>query len=263
MIEIDYLLCHNEIMIIEKRWNEILDLLENHDMMQVKELSDALGVSEAPIRRDLVELDRLGKLVKVHGGVLKKGNDFVMKDLSMSEKHNLNPEEKQRIAKYAANLIKEEDFVYIDAGTTTEALAKEIQVESATYVTNSLTVARILIQKGFRTILPGGEVKTSTEAMIGSETIEAISRFNFTIGFFGTNGVNEKNGFTTPEMNEAMVKKEAMKHTKEPYVLCDHSKFQIISPISFADYEAATIITDAYPKHLGKKTANVLEVKEK
>ena len=245
-------------MIREKRWEKILSLLEKKDSLQVSEISSSLNVSEATIRRDIIELDQQGQLVKVHGGVLKSNNSYVVRDLTMSEKHDLNLQEKQKIGAYAATLIEPNDFVYIDSGTTTEALAMHITQKDATYVTNSLTVAHILIQKGLHTILPGGEIKVSTEALVGSETVDAISRYNFTIGFFGTNGANEENGFTTPEVNEARVKQIAMEHTKRKYVLCDHSKFSVISPISFGKFEEATIITDHYPK---KKKKNIVEVK--
>lgn len=251
---------YNEIVIIEQRWQKILDLLDEKHSLQVNEIAKKLKVSEATIRRDIVELAKQGKLIKVHGGILKHSNSYVMRDLSMNEKHDMNLEEKQRIGKYAATLIQPQDFVYIDAGTTTEALATYIEEKNATYVTNSLTVAHILIHKGLRTILPGGEVKVSTEAMVGAETVEAISRFNFTIGFFGTNGANEKNGFTTPEVNEARVKQMAMQHTKNKYVLCDHSKFEMLAPVSFGKFNEATIITDSYPN---KKAKNIVEVKTK
>lgn len=245
-------------MIKEKRWEKILLLLDKKESLQVNEIATALNSSEATIRRDIIELSEQGKLVKVHGGVLKNDNTYVMKDLSMSEKHDLNLKEKRKIGQYAAKLIQPNDFVYIDAGTTTEALASFIEETNATFVTNSLTVAHILIKKGLRTILPGGEIKVSTEALVGAETVDAISRYNFTIGFFGTNGANETNGFTTPEINEARVKQIAMEHTKKKYVLCDHSKFSTISPISFGKFENAIIITDSYPK---KKKKNIVEVK--
>lgn len=254
---------HNGCMIVEERWSKILNLLDEKESLQVKDIAKALHASEATIRRDITSLAKLGKLTKVHGGILKSDEAYVMRDLSMVEKQNLHPEEKRLIGKYASTLIQPNDFVYLDAGTTTEACAEYIQEYNATYVTNSIPIAHRMIQKGFRVIVPGGEVKTSTEALIGAETVQFLERYHFTIGFFGTNGVNQKNGFTTPELNEASVKQKALEHTKNGYVLCDHSKFSVISPIMFGNFNDATIITDVYPKELGKRPTNVVEVKKK
>ena len=247
-------------MLAENRWEKIVEIVSERNSCSVRELADELNTSEATIRRDIIALDKAGRVQKVHGGVMKARNSFVLTDQTVSEKHTLHPEEKEKIGRYAASLIKENAFVYIDAGTTTEALARHITVTSATYVTNSITIARILLQKGMQVIIPGGRIKNSTEAMIGSETVDAIRSFNFTIGFFGANGVNEKNGFMTPEINEATVKKTAMHQCRVRYVLCDHSKFSIISPITFAGFNEAQIITD-FTDELSEEADNVYSVK--
>lgn len=83
---------------------------------------------------------------------------------------------------------------------------------------------------GNRVILIGGELKGTTEAVIGSQAILTIQGYHFTKGFFGTNGVSKRHGFTTPDPNEALVKQEAMRQTERCYVLADmpeirHGKF--------------------------------------
>jgi len=247
-------------MIAENRWDRIVAIVEERNSCSVKELAEELNMSEATIRRDIVALDKAGKIQKVHGGVLKLRDSFVLTDQTVSEKQILHPAEKDLIGKYASSLIQENAFVYIDAGTTTEALARHIAVQSATYVTNSLTIARILLLKGMHVIMPGGRIKNSTEAMIGSETVDVLRSFNFSIGFFGANGVNETNGFMTPELNEAMVKKTAMHQCRVRYVLCDHSKFSVISPITFAGFNEALIITDSTERE-GNDAENVYAIK--
>ena len=74
-----------------------------------------------------------------------------------------------------------------------------------------------------------------------------LHSYNFTKCFMGTNGVNSKNGFTTPDINEALIKKRAMAQSGERYVLCTADKFHIVSPVQFAAFTEATIITDRYP----------------
>ena len=70
-----------------------------------------------------------------------------------------------------------------------------------------------------------------------------MKRYNFTKGFFGTNGISENRGFTTPDMKEALVKEEAIKRTRNPYILADKTKFNEISSITFAEVDEAVIIT--------------------
>ncbi len=185
---------------------------------------------------------------------------YVGKDIAMEEKYSMNNEEKELIARYAARLIGPDDFVYIDAGTTTEFLVDNIREMRATYVTNSLKHALKLIHKGCRTYLPGGEIKNSTEAIIGGDALRYISRLHFTIGFWGTNGCTPESGFTTPDPNEAMIKQVSMDQCQNRYILCDRSKFSVVSPITFARFENATVITGKLTDKKYKKYENIVEV---
>ena len=234
-------------MIAEERWGVILQLIEAKNTVTVAELTEVLNTSESTIRRDLQELDRMHKLVRVHGGAtaLDDSPRFVNSDVQISDRAAAHAEEKAAIGRFAAGLIGKSDFVYIDAGSTTAQLVEHITEKNAVYVTNSIGHARRLLQKGCRVILPGGEIKPVTEAMVGAQTVEEIRRYHFTIGFFGTNGVTDDTGFTTPESNEAAVKRTAMEHSRDRYVLCDHSKFSRIAPVSFGSFYFADIVTDS------------------
>lgn len=245
-------------MLAEKRREEILKMVEECQTVTVPELSRKLNISESTIRRDLEQLDRMHKLVRVHGGATALTMQYVVNDEGFAERYEIMSEEKTVIGRYAARLIGPDDFVYIDAGTTTERLIDFIDENDAVYVTNSVGHALKLLRRGFRVIMPGGEMKQKTEAMVGVDTVDAIRRFNFTIGFFGTNGVSQKTGFTTPEVNEAMVKKMALRHSAARYVLCDHTKFSLVSPITFAEYGEADIITDRLPDQGYEKSENVI-----
>ena len=247
-------------MLTEERWSAILELVEKEKAISVTELEIELGVSASTIRRDLTQLNMMGKLLKVHGGATSIGTQYVNRDLTMEEKYTLYSEEKRRIAEFAANLIAPTDFVYIDAGTTTEMLVECIKEHRATYVTNSMANALKLVRKGCRTFLPGGEIKNSTEAIVGADAIEYIRRLHFTIGFFGTNGISPEVGFTTPDPNEAIIKRIALGNSKKRYILSDRSKFQIISPVTFASFDSATVITDSIPNQKYKKYENIVEV---
>ena len=111
-------------MLAEERFGLILDLLAEKRTATVQELCETLNASESTIRRDLNELDRLGKLNKVHGGATLPDSQFLADEPSMSAKETLAVAQKQSIAKTAAALITASDFVFLDAGSTTLALAR-------------------------------------------------------------------------------------------------------------------------------------------
>jgi len=251
-------------MIAEERHARIMGMVNERGAVTVLDLMEALDASESTIRRDLVKLDRSGLLSKVHGGATRIRDDYVMHDQSFVGRQSLNMSQKQAIATYAANLIEPDDFVFIDGGTTTQCLVEAITETHATYLTNSLPHAQRLLAKGCRTLLPGGMIKPVTEVLVGAETVNAIRRYHFTVGFWGTNGAGLETGFTTPEFTEAAVKQISLEHTVRPYILADSSKFSKISLITFADFNDATVVTDRLPAGEGayRSVGNVVEVEE-
>ena len=209
----------------------------------------------------MIALDKAGLLKKVHGGAtaLKDISINTLDDIVENRK-SLNMEEKFKIAKYAASLIKDNDLVYLDAGTTTELMINFINNTKAIFVTNGIVHARNLIKKNCTTYILGGELKLSTEAIVGAETVKSLRKYNFTKGFFGANGVDLERGFSTPDIKEAMVKEEALIRSKKRYVLCDKSKFDEISSITFADIQDAEIITTKLDNYKYRNKAEILEV---
>lgn len=230
-------------MLTEERHKIILEELKNNSVVYVTELVKLLDTSESTIRRDLTFLNKEGKLNKVHGGATSIEKEINTKDFLLSERENLNTSDKSAIAKYAASLIKKDDFVYIDSGSTTSLMIDFLTENDAIYVTNGINQAKKLVSKGFRTYILGGEIKISTEAIIGVEAINSLKRYNFTKSFFGTNGISERRGYTTPDLNEALVKEEAINRSRNAFVLADNSKFNEINCVTFAELEKAIIIT--------------------
>lgn len=251
-------------MIAEERMARIVSMVNDKGVVTLPEIMATLNASESTVRRDLAKLDAQGLLNKVHGGATRIQEKFITADQSFAGRHSLNMREKTVIAAYAAQLIRPDDFVFIDGGTTTECLVDAITERHATYLTNSLPHAQRLLAKGCRTLLPGGEVKPVTEVLVGAETVNTIRRYHFTVGFWGTNGAGLETGFTTPEFSEAAVKQISLEHTVRPYILADSSKFSKISLITFADFADATVVTDRLPAGEGayRSAGNVVEVEE-
>ena len=107
-------------MLAEERFALILEQLNEKRTVTVQQLCEALHTSESTIRRDLTELDRQGRLTKVHGGATLPDSRFLADEPTMEAKETLTVAEKRSIAAAAAALITAEDFVFIDAGTTTK-----------------------------------------------------------------------------------------------------------------------------------------------
>lgn len=232
-------------MLTEQRYELILRLLEDKKSITVAEVRDFLRTSESTVRRDITALDKAGKLTKVFGGAVAKNyQTFTPAEPTVAQKQDVNLEEKRRVAKYAASLIEPGDFVYLDAGTTTAMMLDYLLDDSVTYVTDGVAHAQRLVKKGMKVILLGGELKASTEAVIGTQAVQMLMNYHFTKGFFGTNGITKKTGFTTPDINEAAVKSMAMEQCKECYIVTDASKFDLISPVSFSTFYGGTILTD-------------------
>lgn len=247
-------------MLTEKRFEEILKLLEEKGTITVQELRERLHTSESTIRRDLNALHDSGRLIKVFGGAVALDSRLRTKDIEVTDRTNVNREEKIKIARYAASLIKPDDFVYLDAGTTTGYMIDFITARQATFVTNGVSHAQRLAAAGFQVILIGGELKASTEAVVGSEAVVNLQKYHFTVGFWGTNGVSRVCGFSTPDNNEAMIKKVSMQQSRKAYVLCDHDKLNQVSTVTFADIDSAVILTDRAEGPELKKWANLIIV---
>lgn len=248
-------------MLTEERHKLILEKLDKESVVYLNDLVKILDTSESTIRRDLTALHKAGLLNKVHGGATSlKEIKINTSDEIIENRQNLNIDEKLQIAKYAASLINDNDFVYLDAGTTTELMIDYINDTKAIFVTNGIVHARKLMKKKCTTYILGGEVKLLTEAIIGVETVNALKKYNFTKGFFGANGIDIERGFTTPDLREAMVKEEALNRCKNRYILSDKSKFDQISSITFGQIRNANIITTTLEDRRYKKYTEVKEV---
>ena len=248
-------------MLAEERFGMILDLLNRQRTATVQQLCEALDASESTIRRDLTELDRLGKLVKVHGGATLPDSRFFAEEPTMEAKQELAVPQKRNIAAAAAALICPDDFVFVDAGSTTLELVRALEGDAlrTNYVTNGVAHARILAQKGCRVFLPGGLLRPQTEAIVGASAVSSLQQYNFTKAFMGANGVALEAGFTTPDPEEAAVKAAVVHRARETWFLVDDAKFARICPAVITDLHNGAILTNRCPNPKYKQYTLVKE----
>ena len=134
-------------MIKAERQDRVRQLLDEQGTVSVKEISDALGVSDMTIRRDLEELASLGEIERVHGGARSaqsRPHAMLRHEYSHSEKRTKHAEEKLQIARRAVGLIEEGSTIFLGTGTTVEQMASMLPACRLRIVTNSLSVLNLL-----------------------------------------------------------------------------------------------------------------------
>lgn len=229
----------------KNRWNEILTLCQSHDRISVDELVDALHVSPATIRRDLQEMEDLNMVSRYHGGVSL--SNLQLNEPGMAAKTQSNQAAKKQIALMAARLIHDNMMIYLDAGSSTYEMIPFIHARNITIVTPGVPHLKLLGERSIPTIVLGGKLYWQTESIIGRQALHMLESMYFDIAFVGTNGIHEKAGFTTSNEQEADTKAMAIRHAKQPYILADASKFNVLRLVQFASLDEAVILTDKEP----------------
>ncbi|MCQ2492330.1 MAG: DeoR/GlpR family DNA-binding transcription regulator [Lachnospiraceae bacterium] len=248
-------------MLTQERHQYILKALDEKKAVTVADLTKELNTSESTIRRDLNTLAKQGKLNKVHGGATYvELQNSVTHEQQVELRRRIRSSKKDMIGRYAASLIEPEDFVYIDAGTTTGSMISYLTETNAIYMTNSMEIASKLVRRGFETYTVGGRIRQITEAIVGSQAEHSIEDFHFSKGFFGVNGISLDADYSTPDIEEARIKRLAMSKSYKAYVLSDSSKFSVNSSVTFGKIEDATIITDKLPDKIYREHTIVIEV---
>lgn len=230
----------------EERKLKITEYIQGRQRASVQELAEHFNVSESTIRRDLKELEDSKMLKRTHGGAINL--ESVNFEPAYTEKEDVFSSEKELIAKRAAELINDGDTILLDSGTTTQHLARELKKFSRlTVVTNSLMVAKELESlPGIETIVSGGSLRQNTLSLVGPVADESFKMMRVDKAFIATNGIDLKEGLTTPNIIEASTKRKMIEIAKQVILLADHTKFGKISFSKFADIsDIDTCIVDS------------------
>lgn len=228
----------------EERHAQILNMLQQKSKLYVADLCAHFSVSPATIRNDLRELEGRRMLKRTHGGAIPLEKAAFEPTTS---KRIGNREHKRSIAAYAATLVEEGDTIALDAGTTTMELAKCLaQRSDITVLTNDVRIASYLENNSSMTVvLIGGILRHGLGCSVGPIATAAISQLNVDKAFLGANAYSINKGFSTPDLQQAEVKKALIRCAAETIVLCDSSKFGRVSFVKFAsEHEVDRLITD-------------------
>ncbi|OMP67751.1 DeoR/GlpR family DNA-binding transcription regulator [Domibacillus epiphyticus] len=247
-------------MLTEERHVIILNLLKEKEVVKIHELTEVTGASESTIRRDLTDLENAELLRRVHGGAAKVSRKRT--EPTMDEKTNLFSEEKRAAGRLAASLIEDNDCLFIDAGTTTLSMIPFIQAKNIVAVTNGFDHLRLLAEYGFEAYCTGGRLKESTKAMTGTGAVHGLQQYWFDKAFLGVNGIHLTAGYTTPDPEEAAVKKEAFKRAQQSFFVADASKFQESTFAHITELDKAIIVTGKITDNLRRMFEEKTDIKE-
>jgi DeoR/GlpR family transcriptional regulator of sugar metabolism len=215
--------------------------------VRLSELASALGVSDMTVRRDVDALVEQGLLARGHGGVLPV--DTPIAEPAFATKQVRQSAEKVAIARAAAALVAPGSAIGISAGTTTAALARELTlVNNLTVVTNSVAVSDVLHQaaNATHTVILTGGTRTRSDALVGPAASAVLAGLNLDVLFLGVHGMDERGGFTTPNLAEAETNRALVSAARRVVVLADHSKWGVVGIATIMPLGAAhTLVTDA------------------
>lgn len=210
-----------------ERHRRILDLLQTHQRLTTDHFAEALGVSKETVRRDLIELERSGQLARVHGGAVPPAAaPAVPPEPAYLERTGLRQPQKREIAQLAAALIQPGQACFLDAGSTTLALADVLaQREDLIVITNSLAAATALARHaGNEVHLLGGRLETDVPATYGEQTVAEIGRLQVDWALVSPVSFDAVNGAMDYLWNEATVARAMLGRARQRVVLADSSK---------------------------------------
>ena len=231
-------------MIPAERQKTLLNLISKQSVISINNLVNILGVSHMTVRRDIQKLEEDGKVISVSGGVQ------LLERLSSEPTHDdkslLATTEKTAISKKAVELIQEHSTIYLDAGTTTLEIAKQIANRNDLLViTNDFVIAHYLMVNSQCNIMhTGGLIKKSNRSSVGEFAAQFLHQISVDIAFISTSSWNLK-GLTTPDEQKIPVKKAIIQFSQKNILVTDSSKYGkvatfLLYPLSSLD----TIICD-------------------
>lgn len=234
------------------RHSEILDIARRSGKVTVEALAEHFNVTPQTIRRDLTELSELGKLERIHGGaVLPSG----VANIGYEERRSLFTAAKQRIARACAQDIPENASMFLNIGTSTEAVAYEIlHHKNILVATNNMNVANTLVANpDCEIIVTGGQLRRADGGLVGKLTGEAITQFKFDLAIIGCSAIDEDGDMLDFDIQEVAASQAIIAQSRKVFVVADQSKFKRTAPARIASLvNVDTIYTDqSLPGDLG------------
>ena len=226
------------------RHPEILEIARRNGKVTVEDLAEHFGVTLQTIRRDLADLADSGRLERVHGGaVLPSGTT----NIGYEERRSINPDGKTAIARACAERIPNDIALFLNIGTSTEAVARELlHHTNLMVVTNNMNVANILVANpDCEIIVTGGALRRSDGGLVGTLAAETIAKFKFDVAVIGCSALDQDGDLLDFDIQEISVSQAILRQSRQSFLVSDHSKFTRSAPAKIASLsEVDTFFTD-------------------
>lgn len=249
--------------VINERRHRIISLLDQYGTVRVSDLGSMLGVSEITVRRDLEKLSSEGLVHRQFGTAsLNMESDSVPQ--LFEDKNHVRLFQKQAIARYIADMVKDGDTVFLNGGTTTMEVLRLIKGKNIVIVTNNALACTVMQNCRASLISTGGEYNPHNQSYTGAMASALIQRINATLCVLGINGITADSGITSSNYLETLINEEMIKRCQgKCIVAADSSKIGKIykfctSPISSIDL----LVTDSgiMPEQLERFKQTGMEV---
>jgi DeoR family fructose operon transcriptional repressor len=212
----------------EQKLDRILELLEKKSYWDTAELSVQLKASRSTVQRCLRELQDMGLVQKIHGGVKRKDLSRT-KPISFDERRQIELPAKKAICDEAVKLIGHMRIVYLDAGTTifpiTQLLTKNSH-PNVEFITNDITIAAALSQNELKHILVGGQIHTITQSLSGPHTQMLLGFFTFDLCFISADCIDLDGNVSCSVSMEAILKRLVIERSEKRVLLATASKWK-------------------------------------
>lgn len=250
----------------EERIKEILNFIQKEKRASVNELGKKFSVSKVTIRRDLDILLAKDLIIKTHGGAILTEKKLSY-EIPYRAKSAINKTEKQKIGRVAAKLIKNDDIVILDSGSTTLEIAKRINQKNVTVVTNDINIATVVANNlNIELIVVGGVLIKGVFTLVSNDAIEFFKKTYVNKTFLGCDAIDLDYGISNRVLNECKMKLAMINAAQEVIVVCDKSKFgkkvsYHLCDISKIDKVIVGNISDVYLNAFKEKNIEVFLVK--
>lgn len=243
------------------RIEEIAELLDKRGKLSLSQLDTYFpDVSQMTLRRDLLQLEQQGRVIRVRGGAMSVKEVQKVSAEPYAKKTAMHTDAKIKIAQKAASLIEENTSLFLDGGTTAMYLAKEMPDLNIHVFTNGLAVAIELAQKkNMDVTVFGGQVMKDNLSTASPVARSYFENTNFEFAIISASAFTPENGFSCGSMVEADFLKMARKKAKSMYMMLDSSKIGKIMPHTFAGLEDIDVIItdDDFPAELKEMLAQM------
>ncbi len=225
-------------MLQETRLHRIRSLISTHHQVSTERIINELGVSRETARRDIIVLEEQGVARRVHGGIVAID---APPEPPLPVRYAAREKEKRSIARCATEQLHAGQTLFLDSGSTTTLLARELRTMSGlTIITNSLQAALVLTatendsQLQHEVILLGGSMSAGTQQTQGGITVSEIHRYQADVALLSPVGVDAIGGASSFSLAEAAVAGAMARQAKQLFLLADHSKLGVTSRYSYA-----------------------------